>query len=281
MPPRVTVIIPTYNWSSVLPYSIGSVLAQTFTDFELLVVGDGCTDDSAAVVGAIEDPRVRWIDLQPGTGHQSGPNNEGLRQGRGELIAYLGHDDLWFRHHLSAAVAALDAGGDLAHSVVAMIGPDGVRAEPNRIPHARPSWIAPSAVVHRRSVIDRIGGWGDYRELSVDPEVDLWRRVYDAGLAFTFVPRLTVVKFPASMRRDVYRARPCHEQAIWAQRMRTEPDLEMVELAHIVKDLSRPSTGIASRIWRLIDPRHWIGRIRRRKGAGLTARQRFKGLDRP
>jgi glycosyltransferase involved in cell wall biosynthesis len=114
MPPRVTVIIPTYNWSSVLPYSIGSVLAQTFTDFELLVVGDGCTDDSAAVVGAIEDPRVRWIDLQPGTGHQSGPNNEGLRQGRGELIAYLGHDDLWFRHHLSAAVAALDAGGDLA-----------------------------------------------------------------------------------------------------------------------------------------------------------------------
>ncbi|HYC91914.1 MAG TPA: glycosyltransferase [Thermoanaerobaculia bacterium] len=40
--PRVTVIMATYNWSTVLPYSIGSVLAQTFTDFELLVIGDGC-----------------------------------------------------------------------------------------------------------------------------------------------------------------------------------------------------------------------------------------------
>src|SRR3954454_8989205 len=107
--PRVTVIIATYNWSSVLPYSIGSVLRQTFTDFELLVVGDGCTDDSEQVVASIDDPRVRWINLPENTRHQSGPNNEGLRQARGELIAYLGHDDLWLPHHLAAHVAAIDA----------------------------------------------------------------------------------------------------------------------------------------------------------------------------
>ena len=61
--PRVTVIIATYNWSTVLPYAINSVLDQTMTDFELLVVGDGCTDDSEQVVTAIKDPRVRWINL--------------------------------------------------------------------------------------------------------------------------------------------------------------------------------------------------------------------------
>ncbi|HKO55667.1 MAG TPA: glycosyltransferase family A protein [Thermoanaerobaculia bacterium] len=86
MPPRVTVIMATYNWSSVLPYSIGSALLQTFADFELLVVGDGCTDDSEAVVNARDDRRVRWINLPVNSGHQSTPNNEGLRQARGERL---------------------------------------------------------------------------------------------------------------------------------------------------------------------------------------------------
>ena len=85
--PPVTIIIPTYNWSSVLPYSIGSALQQTFSDFELLVIGDGCTDDSESVVKAIGDERVRWINLPINTGHQSEPNNEGLRQACGEFIA--------------------------------------------------------------------------------------------------------------------------------------------------------------------------------------------------
>ena len=61
--PHVTVVMATHNWSTVLPYSIGSVLRQTFSDFELLVVGDGCTDDSESVVAAVGDPRVRWINF--------------------------------------------------------------------------------------------------------------------------------------------------------------------------------------------------------------------------
>lgn len=85
--PRVTVIIPTYNWSSVLPYSIGSVLRQGFGDFELLVIGDGCTDDSGDVVGGIADPRVRWINRPVNAGHQLAPNNEGIRRARGGVIA--------------------------------------------------------------------------------------------------------------------------------------------------------------------------------------------------
>src|SRR4029078_7901504 len=112
-----TVIMATFNQSQVLPYSIGSVIDQTWTDWELLVIRDGGTDDSGRVVAAIGDPRVRWIDLQPGTGHQYGPNNEGLRQARGEIVAYLGHDDLWLPHHLSLAVHAIDTGADFVHAI--------------------------------------------------------------------------------------------------------------------------------------------------------------------
>src|ERR1043166_5723000 len=86
--PRVSVIIATYNRSAVLRHAIASVRAQTFGDFELLVVGDGCTDDSAAAVAGFADPRIRWFNRAANSGHQSAPNNEGLRQARGELIAY-------------------------------------------------------------------------------------------------------------------------------------------------------------------------------------------------
>ena len=271
MGPRVTVIMATYNWSAVLPYSIASVLEQTFTDFELLVIGDGCTDDSERVVSEIKDPRVRWINI-PRFGHQSGPNNEGLRQARGAAIAYIGHDDLWLQDHLMQLVAALDAGADLAHSTVAMVQADG-----NMFP-----WTAvPTCTMHRRSMIERIGGWGDYRELTEMPEGDLYRRAREAGMKVTFVRRLTAIKLPAAWRRDVYRERPCHEQAAWLERIRSEPDLETTLLMDMAFVPLKPPS-IEMRIARLLlRPWRWPDAVWRRmprKGGTIRKMLRFKGV---
>jgi hypothetical protein len=71
--PRDRVIVATYNRSTVLPYAIGNVLAQTMRDFELIVMVDGCRDDSEHVVTAIKDPRLRWIHPLANTGCQVGP----------------------------------------------------------------------------------------------------------------------------------------------------------------------------------------------------------------
>jgi glycosyltransferase involved in cell wall biosynthesis len=150
--PRVTVIIATYNWGTVLPYAIGSVLRQTFSDFELLVIGDGCTDESGETVARFDDPRVRWLNLSANTGHQCGPNNEGLRQARGDVIAYLGHDDLWLPHHLELQMTAIDTGADLACGITAMISPTGARTyAPKDDPSRRSvAWdLPPSGLVHR------------------------------------------------------------------------------------------------------------------------------------
>lgn len=272
MSPRVTVLMATYNWSSVLPYSIGSALLQTYRDFELLVLGDGCTDDSEQVVRGIDDPRVQWIDL-PRHGHQSGPNNAGLARARGEYIAYLGHDDLWLPHHLEVLVAALDAGADVAHSAIAFVPADG------GVRHA--STLAPTSAAHRRSMIDVIGGWRDYRQLTVMPEEDLWQRAHAAGMRFTFVPRLTAIKFPAAWRRDVYRERPSHEQAAWLARIRSEPDLEMTELVSMAMR-TEPSPTIPQRIVRLL-LKPWllpaaVWRRARPRGDGVRTAQSFKGV---
>lgn len=270
--PRVTVIIPTYNRSEVLPFAIASVLEQTFTDFELLVIGDGCTDNSAEVVNAIGDPRVSWTNIVR-TGHQSGPNNEGLRRARGEYIAYLGHDDLWLPHHLSVLVAALDAGADLAHTLIAMIPPP----ESRRVTTvAAPTWRPPTSVMHRRSVTEKIGGWRHYRELHDTPEGDLCQRIERAGYRLDFVPRLTAIKFPALWRRNVYRKHPFDEQAAWLERIRSEPDLEITELAKIA---ARATPSFAFRVLRLLShPSEWLSVVWRRKGARVRAWQRVKGV---
>jgi glycosyltransferase involved in cell wall biosynthesis len=290
--------MPTYNWSSVLPYSIGSALRQTFVDFELLVVGDGCTDDSESVVAAIGDPRVRWINLPVNTRHQSGPNNEGLRQARGEIVAYLGHDDLWMPHHLASLVAALDgaldggnaSGGDVAHAIIAFVGPAGKNITPARLTQ-RVAWMPPTGIAHRRTVTERIGGWRDYRELAVPPESDLLARAKADGFRFVFAPRLTAIKLPAGMRRDVYKTRPCHEQAAWLARIDSEPELEAVLLAQWVSDsewafrvpYSELTRRFASQTWTRVKRRfthksEWIGLLFRRKAAAIDRLRRYKGL---
>lgn len=281
--PRVTVIIATYNWSTVLPYSIGSVLDQTFTDFELLVVGDGCTDDSGAVVSAIPDPRVRWINLPARSGHQFGPNNEGLRQARGELIAYLGHDDLMMPHHLASAVEALREGVDLVHPVVARIGPAGTEVRPYILSPRPDAWLPPSGLVHRRTVTDTVGPFRDFRELSEPPEAELLGRAHSAGFVLAFIPRLSIIKFPAAIRPNVYRLRPCAQQAEWLARIRTDPMLEVVELARIVAQLGRLYEGSvllrALRMARVFRPAYWLDRWQRRKGGRIRANQAINGAN--
>ena len=283
--PQVTVLLPTYNWSAVLRYAIASVLRQTFTDFELLVIGDGCTDDSEQVTAEAGDPRVRWINLPANTGHQSGPNNEGLRQARGEFIAYHGHDDLWLPHHLGVMVEALQStGADLAHSLCLLVpaaGASGWLLIPQR---ELGTYAPPLCVVHRRSLTERIGGWRPYRELgTTPPDVELWRRAAASGAKLTFVPRLTGIKFPASVRRDVYRTRPHQEQEAWSARIASDRDLE----AHLLGQAVTGRTDLMES-WSYREllrgfVRQTARRLRTRlrfRSETLDAIRRYKGLDR-
>jgi glycosyltransferase involved in cell wall biosynthesis len=287
--PRVTVVTATYNWSSVLPYSIGSVLRQSFQDWEHLVIGDGCTDDSGEVVARVAngDPRVRWINLPQNNGEQSAPNNEGIKQARGEYIAYLGHDDLWLPHHLELLVAAMDGGADLAYSIVERILREG--GDPDTepllmVPYTRGRMILPTTTMHRTDIARKVGGWRHFREIQDTPQTDLGSRIYDEGGKIVFVPRLTAVKLPAGMRRNVYVQKPCFEQAAFFERIGNESDFEAKELAKMLVTISQPIPPLTLR-GRFKkagkDVRHFLRRTglkKERKGSRIDGARRFKGL---
>ena len=103
--PTVSVVVPAYNRELTLPRTLDSVLAQTYADFEVLVVDDGSADGTAAVAEAYagRDGRVRLL-RQPRNAGVSAARNRGLREARGEFVAFLDSDDEWLPEMLARQV---------------------------------------------------------------------------------------------------------------------------------------------------------------------------------
>jgi glycosyltransferase involved in cell wall biosynthesis len=227
----VTVIIATYNKSSALRYAIESVLWQTFSDFELWVVGDACTDDTAEVVSAFDDPRVFWYNLPENSGYQSAPNNEGLRRAKGKYIAYLNHDDLWMPNHLEVLVNQIEkSGADFAFSILEVVESDGNdRVEIPDYPNA-PLPPHASATLHRRDVIADLGYWKQPSETNVFPRVEYFRRAELFGKRFVLAPMLTVVMIVDWGSGSDYAGATL--QAAIMERIWSDPDFVHKRLAH-------------------------------------------------
>lgn len=96
--PFFSVIIPTFNRKQMLLKAINSVLDQTFSNFEVIVIDDGSTDDTASMVKSIADERVRYIYQE--NQERSAARNNGIRQSRGKYICFLDNDDLYLPNHL-------------------------------------------------------------------------------------------------------------------------------------------------------------------------------------
>jgi len=91
----VSVIIATYNRSAELKRAIESVLAQTYSDYELIVIDDCSTDDTEDIVGKFEDKRIKYKKLSKNSGGSFVPRCIGLKVATGEYIAILDDDDYW------------------------------------------------------------------------------------------------------------------------------------------------------------------------------------------
>lgn len=96
----ISVIIPLYNKAFSIAETLTSVLQQTYTDFEVIIIDDGSTDDGLAIVSQFTDPRIQWVQ-QPNLG-AAAARNAGIEKATGELIAFLDADDYWHPNHLEA-----------------------------------------------------------------------------------------------------------------------------------------------------------------------------------
>jgi glycosyltransferase involved in cell wall biosynthesis len=186
--PKVSVIIPTYNHALYLPGAIQSVLDQTFRDFEMIVVDDGSTDDTAEVIKPFfADPRFRYI-------HQrnrglAAARNTGIKHTEGELVAFLDADDLWLPEKLEEEVRIIDRGGPevrLVYCFFQYIDQGGniletVTEHPIKNPTYKDllycNWVlgSSSAVLIRKKAFDEVGLFDE--SLRSLEDIDMWIRI--------------------------------------------------------------------------------------------------------
>jgi glycosyltransferase involved in cell wall biosynthesis len=238
--PRVSVVLPTHNRANLLGFAIQSVLLQTFRDFELLVVGDGCGEDTAAVVRGFADERVDWHDYPkaPGIGYAN--RNRALRRARGEIIAYLTDDDLWLPDHLERLMACLtEHDAQLAYSLPLEVTRTGVIT-----PHVfnlhdastRNLWrtkhlgyVAIANVIHRRECLEQYGYWNETMASGGDWE--LWMRIIEGGgsQSFAYLPLPTALHFIASWRplRPTWRTKLLRRVREWEGEVLPELRLDL------------------------------------------------------
>ena len=181
--PTVSVIIPTYNRADFLKEAIESVLAQTFCDFELIVVDDGSTDRTRDLLDGY-GARLRPI-FQANHGVSSA-RNAGIRAAQGRYIALLDSDDLWLPKKLETQIAVMEAQPDipLCHTEEIWIR-RGVRVNQMKkhqkhggyiFPHCLPFCvISPSSALMRRTLFDEVGDFDE--ALPACEDYDLWLRI--------------------------------------------------------------------------------------------------------
>lgn len=229
--PLVSVVIPTFGHRDFVLSTLASVFAQTFRDYEMIVVNDASPDDTDAVLQPlVEAGRVRYVRLAK-NGGQAAARNRGMALARGTFIALLDDDDLWPPDKLAWQVAALQADPEavLVYGKPAGINEAGApflprdkNGDPEPYPwngglagdvyeaFARTCWlVSPGQALIRRTVLDALNGEGgaplDTNLWGCD-DWDLWLRLAERG-RFVFEDRIALLYrlHAANASRDAFR----------------------------------------------------------------------------
>lgn len=212
--PLVTAVIPAYNAAATIRRALDSVLAQTYRNYEIIVIDDASTDATADIVATHYGDRVRLLRLPHNQG-ESGAMNAGIAVANGELIAFLDADDEWLPDKLAYQVTALADRPDLvlACSGCRFVDPQGRTRDDGIVQlDVRPDevWrlllartlIAKPCVVARAEALRAVGPFD--LSLAIGADQDMWIRLAVTG-GIEFVPEiLTLVHDTAGSLTKVY-----------------------------------------------------------------------------
>ncbi len=179
--PTISVVMPAYNAGDHVIPAIRSILVQTVEDFELIVVDDGSTDDTAAVVDSFDDDRIRLIQLEKNVGIAAA-RNTGIEEARGEYVACHDADDRSrpdrFERQLEflesrEAIAAVGTGARLVDESGELIARRHVLTDVSLSDLVEENYFVHASMMFRRSALEEVGGYDGWFEPADDFELIL------------------------------------------------------------------------------------------------------------
>ena len=202
--PKVSIIIPTYNRANLLSRAIKSVLNQTFKDFELIIVDDGSTDNTKQVVEKFqkEDSRIKYI-WQENSGAPARPKNTGIKNAKGNYIAFLDDDDEWLPEKLEKQLKLFESSSNLGFVGCNILVTNNKNKKSSKV-YKMPTYsesiffeklfegnfiLTSSCVVIKREVLNKIGLFDE--NLKFGDDWDLWLRIAKK-YKFDFAPEFLI-----------------------------------------------------------------------------------------
>ena len=204
MSPKVSIVIPTYNSEKFIDRTIKSVLNQTFQNFELIIVDDCSVDNTRKMIREFQkqDDRIKLIALEKNSGAPAHPKNVGIKNAKGEYIAFLDHDDEWLPKKLEKQLELFKNSSDN----LGFVGCNFLIIDDNRNKsreYCLPSWprekfferfllgniSSSSGIMIKQKVLDRIGGFDE--KLKFADDWDMWLRI-SKHFDFDFVSEILV-----------------------------------------------------------------------------------------
>lgn len=197
--PSISVVIPAYNGAHLLPEAIRSAYAQTIAPAQVIVVDDGCTDETADVVLALaRDLPGNFIFIQKPNGGEASARNRGIIAATGEYVAFLDHDDVWLEEKFERQLPLFDHPSKPALTFTAYTRVTGEDRMLVRVEGWQPTpehalrqlmegcCVTPSTVMVRRDALTAVGPFDE--SLWLGNDWDMWLRLSASGYRFAYLP---------------------------------------------------------------------------------------------
>jgi glycosyltransferase involved in cell wall biosynthesis len=235
--PQVSVLLPVYNAQDYLRESIDSILNQSFTDFELIIINDGSKDGSKEIIDSYTDPRIKVID-QDNAGLPVSLNRA-IAIAKGKYLARQDADDVSLPKRLEEQVRFMDEQGlDICGCDFDIINQAGQIIESIKVPHTPESMtitlactvpFAHGSVMMRKSFLDKQSL--RYDESVVTEDYDLWSRIYQAGGIFGNVPLILFLYRQLGQSLSKITAKPALENTRALRRKYVKDNVAQVKRA--------------------------------------------------